>query len=48
MPCIAQFMMTVKERGIKTALAIAAFIFPGAFAVGFIVNYLLISMGVVL
>ncbi len=39
MPCIAQFLVTVKERGVKTAVAMAAFIFPGAFAVGFIVNY---------
>ncbi len=48
MPCIAQFLVTVKERGIKTAFAMATFIFPGAFAVGFIVNYLLTNFGVVL
>ncbi len=48
MPCIAQFLVTVKERGVKTAVAMAAFIFPGAFAVGFIVNYLLTTFGVVL
>ncbi|WMW24069.1 ferrous iron transport protein B [Methanolobus sediminis] len=48
MPCIAQFLVTVKERGIKTAVAMATFIFPSAFAVGFIVNYLLTTFGVVL
>jgi len=48
MPCIAQFLVTVKERGIKIALAMATFIFPSAFAVGFIVNYLLTTFGVVL
>ncbi|MCQ6963180.1 iron transporter FeoB [Methanolobus chelungpuianus] len=48
MPCIAQFLVTVKERGVKTALAMAAFIFPGAFAVGFLVNYFLTAFGVVL
>jgi ferrous iron transport protein B len=48
MPCIAQFMMTIKERGLKTAFAMAAFIFPSAFGVGFVVNYLLNYFGVVL
>ncbi|MDQ1275610.1 MAG: ferrous iron transport protein [Euryarchaeota archaeon] len=46
MPCIAQFMMTVKERGVKMALAISAFIFPSAFLAGFIVNTLLTALGV--
>ncbi|MFY1110960.1 MAG: ferrous iron transport protein B [Methanosarcinaceae archaeon] len=48
MPCIAQFMMTVKERGLKTALAISGFIFPSAFLVGFIVSNMLGALGVVL
>jgi ferrous iron transport protein B len=46
MPCIAQFMMTIKERGLKTALAISGFIFPFAFLTGFIVNTLLKALGV--
>jgi ferrous iron transport protein B len=46
MPCIAQFMMTVKERGLKTALGISGFIFPFAFLTGFIVNTLLTALGV--
>jgi ferrous iron transport protein B len=46
MPCIAQFMMTVKERGFKMALAISGFIFPSAFLAGFIVNTLLTALGV--
>jgi len=46
MPCIAQFMMTIKERGFKMALAISAFIFPSAFLAGFIVNTLLTALGV--
>lgn len=33
-PCVAQFAVTVKERGWKTALAIAGFIIPFSFAVG--------------
>lgn len=46
MPCIAQFMMTIKERGFKTALAISSFIFPFAFFTGFLVNTLLKMLGV--
>jgi ferrous iron transport protein B len=45
-PCIAQFSVTIKERGIKTALAIALFVFPFAFFVGFLLNIILISVGV--
>lgn len=47
-PCIAQFAITVKERGWKTALAMAAFIFPFAFLVGYVVNKTLLLLGVVL
>ncbi|HWQ44689.1 MAG TPA: ferrous iron transport protein B [Methanosarcina barkeri] len=46
MPCIAQFMMTIKERGLKTALLISGFVFPFAFLTGFIVNNLLKLLGV--
>ena len=45
-PCIAQFSITIKERGLKTALAIALFVFPFAFVVGFLLNVILISMGI--
>ncbi len=40
-PCIANFFMIVKERGWKTAAAIAAFIFPFALAVGAALNLFL-------
>jgi ferrous iron transport protein B len=33
-PCIANLFMIIKERGVKTALAIAVFIFPFAIIVG--------------
>jgi ferrous iron transport protein B len=45
-PCIAQFSVMLKERGIKTALAIALFIFPFAFVAGFILNLILTTLGV--
>src|SRR4030043_145421 len=38
-PCIAQFFMMVKERGLKKALWISAVIIPVAFGVGGMVNF---------
>jgi ferrous iron transport protein B len=40
-PCIAQFFMMAKERGLKKALWISAVIIPLAFGVGGMVNFLL-------
>lgn len=48
MPCIAQFSMTVKERGLRMALGMAAFIFPFAFVVGYLLNVTLHALGVAL
>jgi len=45
-PCIAQFGVMIKERGVKTALAIALFIFPFALLVGLVLNQVLTLMGV--
>ena len=47
-PCIANFFMMVKERGMKTALYMVAFIFPFAFGVGGALNWVLRSFKVVL
>jgi ferrous iron transport protein B len=47
-PCIAQFSIMGKERGWKTAILIALFIFPFAFLVGYILNLILTSTGVTL
>jgi ferrous iron transport protein B len=41
MPCVASFLMVVKERGWRTALAVAAFVFAFALAVGGTLNALL-------
>jgi ferrous iron transport protein B len=38
MPCIAQFSITIKERGWRMAVGIALFIFPFAVLVGYLVN----------
>lgn len=45
-PCVAQFAVTLKERGWKTALAMEAFIFPFAFLVGGLLSRALIALGV--
>lgn len=47
-PCIAQFSIMVKERGIKTALAIVGFIIPFAFISGIALNWMLNTLGVAL
>jgi len=45
-PCIAQFFMMAKERGLRKALWISAVIIPLAFGVGGMVNFLLKFFGV--
>ncbi len=44
-PCIAQFFMMIKERGLKKTLWISAVIFPIAFGVGGLLNFLLRFLG---
>jgi ferrous iron transport protein B len=38
-PCLANALMIIKERGLKIAIAIVAFIYPLAFFVGGVVNW---------
>ncbi|OGP74785.1 MAG: ferrous iron transport protein B [Deltaproteobacteria bacterium RBG_16_50_11] len=45
-PCIAQFFMMIKERGLKSALWISAVVFPVAFGVGGMLNFLLKWIGI--
>jgi ferrous iron transport protein B len=40
-PCLANFLMIVKERGIRTALGIVAVVFPFAFLGGGLLNWIL-------
>ncbi|MEW6408989.1 MAG: ferrous iron transport protein B [Nitrospirota bacterium] len=46
-PCLANFFMIVKERGIKIALWMVGFIFPFAFLVGGILNWILRTVNIV-
>jgi len=40
-PCVAQFLMMMKERGVRTALGMLAFITPFAFGAGYLLNLVL-------
>ncbi len=40
-PCVAQLLMMIKERGVRTALGMLAFITPFAFGMGFLVRVVL-------
>ncbi len=46
-PCIAQLQFMLKERGIKTTIAIATFVVGFAFSLGYILNQLLTIMEVI-
>lgn len=48
LPCIAQFLMNVKERGWKTGVAISGFILVFSFSAGYFLNLLLNFLGIVL
>ena len=39
-PCIAHFFMTVKERGLRTGIGIALFVFAFALGTGGLLNWL--------
>jgi ferrous iron transport protein B len=46
LPCIAQFLVMLKERGWRIAVAVACFVFPFAFVVGGAVNFVLNVLGI--
>lgn len=46
-PCIAQFFVTVKERGVKVASLILSFTFVFAFIVGTALNFIFRSLNIV-
>ncbi|MFH1854702.1 MAG: nucleoside recognition domain-containing protein [Candidatus Omnitrophota bacterium] len=48
LPCIAQFLMNIKERGWKTGLVISVFVLFFSFGVGYIVNMALTRLGVII
>jgi ferrous iron transport protein B len=46
LPCIAQFLMNLKERGLKTGLGISVFILFFSFSVAYILNLILTKIGI--
>jgi ferrous iron transport protein B len=48
LPCVAQLLMNIKERGIKAGLGISLFVLIFSFSVAFVVNLLLNASGIVL
>lgn len=46
LPCVAQLMVMIKERGFFTAIGIAALSLTIAFAVGFLLNIVLLAIGI--
>ncbi len=47
-PCLANFFMIIKEMGLRTALLIIAIVFPIAFLVGGLLNWILRTFNVAL
>lgn len=45
-PCIAQFMMMKKERGLRVSVAIFLFVSVFAFATGWVLNQILLTTGI--
>ncbi len=45
-PCVANLLVMIKERGLKTAVGIVVFIFPFAFLVGGVLNFALNLFGI--
>jgi ferrous iron transport protein B len=48
LPCVAQFLMNVKERGLKAGLGISIFVLIFSFAVAFVLNQILTITGIVI
>ncbi len=44
-PCLANFLVIIKERGLKTGVAMALFIVPYAFLIGGLLNFVLRATG---
>jgi ferrous iron transport protein B len=46
LPCIAQLLMNIKERGMRTGIAISIFILFFSFSIGYLVNIILTAFNV--
>jgi ferrous iron transport protein B len=48
LPCIAQFLINVKERGWKVGVGVSIFVLVFSFLVAYVVNAILVALGVAL
>lgn len=48
LPCVAQLLMNIKERGVKAGIGMSIFILFFSFTVAFLVNFFLVKLGAVL
>jgi ferrous iron transport protein B len=48
LPCIAQLMMNVRERGIRMGIAMSGFILTFSFGIGYLLNTCLVLLGLTL
>ena len=46
LPCIAQFLMNIKERGWRVAVGISVFVLFFSFSVGYLVNFIFNTFGI--
>jgi ferrous iron transport protein B len=46
LPCVAQLLMNVKERGLKTALGISLFVLFFSFSAAFTINLILTALNI--
>lgn len=46
LPCVAQFLMNVKERGMRAGMLMSVFVLFMSFAVAFLVNLAFVGFGV--
>ena len=46
LPCVAQLLMNIKERGIRMGIAMSVFILIFSFTIGFTVNFILVNLGI--
>ena len=48
LPCIAQFLINIKERGMKTGIGISVFILFVSFTIGYLINLFLLVFNIVI
>jgi ferrous iron transport protein B len=45
-PCVAQFLMNIKERGMRIGLGLSLFVLLFSFGTGYLLNLVMVALGV--